>query len=156
MRVTPCRASWLLLWCLLLSGCVSSHQRTLNRLIKEDGGSLGISHIESIVLPPQGEPAHVLLYPVGAHASRAQVVAFRHGVPAVLFSVGSSTPNTDFRIEQGVPMIMLEQADYAPDYATGYRYAEVYAWDGNTFSLKAKNPLEQHTDKNGFIVTESP
>jgi len=142
--------AWLLLWCLLFSGCVSSHQRTLNRLIEEDGGST-ISNIESVALPPAGTPAYVLLYPVGVHASRVQVVAFHQGKPTVLFAGGSSTPDTDFRIEQEVPTIILEQSDYKPDYVTGKRSREFYAWNGATFTHTRTEPVPQ-CEKDGYVM----
>lgn len=150
MRVTPRGTSWLLLLGFFLSGCGSSHQRTLNRLIEEDGGST-ISNIESVTLPPAGMLAYVLLYPVGAHASRVQVVAFRKEKPIILFESGSGTPNTDFRIEQGVPTIILEQSDYNPDYVTGKRSREFYAWNGATFTHTRTAPVPQ-CEKDGYVM----
>ncbi len=150
MRVTPRGASWLL-FCLLISGCLSSQQRTLNRLIEEDGGSPGIAVVEPVVLPPHSEQAYVLLYPTGVHASRVQVVAFHQGKPTVLFAGGSSTPETDFRIEQGVPTVILEQADYEPDYVTGKRSREFYAWNGATFTHTRTEPVPQ-CEKDGYMM----
>ncbi len=150
MRAIYRNTFWLLL-CLPLAGCVSSHQRTLSRLIDEDGGDRNLSHIESVVLPPRGEPAYVLLYATGVHASRVQVASFRKGKPTVLFAGGSNTPDTDFRMEYGVPTIILEQADYQPDYATGKRSREFYAWNGTTFTLTKTEAVSQ-CEKDGYVM----
>ncbi|MDD5348308.1 MAG: hypothetical protein PHT59_06830 [Candidatus Omnitrophica bacterium] len=89
-------------------------------------------------LDADGKNEYLLMFSTGKHSSRVKVIKFFGKTGTVIFEHVASTPNTQFRLFEGVPTLIFEESTYEPDYAAGARYKDYYAWDGSTFSFKER------------------
>ncbi len=139
--VTKKEISGLILLVFLLSGCATNQQLGVIKSLIGDENMQSASdgaHIDEIDLDSDGQQEFVATYPAGAHGSWAQVFKFVDGKPLSIFEGFSNTPNTEFRVIEDAPTIILEQSDYEPDYVSGHRYKEFYRWDGKAFTFARK------------------
>ncbi len=110
------------------------HSEAIAQMVWNEEGTK-LFAIDEVDLDHDGIAESIVTYPVGVHASHVRVLKWHHNTPTILYEIGCSTPNADFKTISGVPTIILEQSDYEPDYALGHRYQEFYQWNGKTFAL---------------------
>lgn len=127
---------WTALFC-LISGCTTlnkSHQNTIKKIMKKE--LAWFYKIKPIDLDKDGEKEAVVIYAFGTHHSGVKVIKFSGEKTDILFEDTSATPNIEFKIYKGTPIIIVEESEYAPDYASSRRYKKIYQWDGKTFKIK--------------------
>lgn len=108
----------------------SQKQAVRKFLLGEDGESF---FVEEADLDKDGQNELIVSYLAGLHSLSTKVIRLKGDECEVLFERVSSTPNTDFKIIDGVPTLVFEESDYTPDYNTGKSHEEIYQWDGSKF-----------------------
>ena len=107
----------------------------IQQTLEEEGGFNSMCVASLLDLDGDGSSQEVVFTFVGgAHGSQVRAIQWKMGKPVVLFTGGSSTPNTNFVRVRGVPTIVLEQSDYEPNYVAGTRTQQLYPWNGTTFA----------------------
>ena len=128
----------------------------IQRVIAEEGGFENLCVVSRIDLDGNGSDEAVFTFIAGVHGSQVRAVSWKGGRDHILFENGSNTPNTAFVRVDGMPAIVLEQSDDAPNYVQGVRTQQLYLWDGRTFTqeLKYDCQLPNKTTETGAIDSD--
>jgi len=102
-------------------------------------GRLQLRLIYEIDLDKDNRNEVVLVYDAGVHSSGAKVIRFKGYAIRVIFERDSDTPNTKFKVIDGIPTLTFEESDSDPgDKNKKYRKI-IYRWNGRKFDFVRKS-----------------
>jgi hypothetical protein len=109
------------------------NENTLSPVFNFLEGRERVSDVHLYDLDSDGTSEIIVTAAFDSRGSYAAVYRLREGKPIKIFDRRANTPNTDFEVREGVPVLMMWQRTVRPNGSLGAMRQENFEWNGKEF-----------------------